>query len=230
MELFLIIILVAVGYWIYKAIQQNSPEAKIARLEDSAEEFYPAVVKEAEDSVKKWEKELASVKRVVIEKQTISQKQLTEMKRFKGNFSGFMEEHKNASSDEKMKFMKFFLRSNSTVIPREVSFRSESGTEKKEIIKLLEITRNKLKEIREFRDNYLRLKERHKLDSGVERIALAQDYFDYYYTRKQINSEFNWLNYALEKNMADDIYEKMRELDIKAEEILKRFDKKLALN
>mgnify|MGYP001594336108 CR=1 FL=1 len=56
MELFLIIILIAIGYWIYKSIQQNSPDSKIARLENSAEGFYPAIVKESEDNVKKWEK------------------------------------------------------------------------------------------------------------------------------------------------------------------------------
>lgn len=226
MEWTLLIIVLIVGYYIYKTNQQNSPDAKIARLEDSAEEFYPGVLKEAEESVRKWEKEFTSVKRVVTEKQTISKKQLAEMKQFKGNFSGFMEQHKNASSDEKMKFMKFFIRSNSTVIPRKISFRSESGTEKEEIIKHLEFTRKKLKEIREFRDNYLRLKERHKLDSGTERIALAQDYFDYYYTRKQINSEFDWLNYA-DNKWADEIFEKMRTLEIRAEGIVRRFNRQV---
>lgn len=226
--------LVVAGYWIYKSIQQNSPDSKITRLEDSAEEFYPAVLKETEEDVKRWEKELGSVKKVVFKKQSISKKIADEIRRFKGTFSEFMELHKDITPDENMKLMMFFLKRSKSpmprIIPERIEYRSDSGTEKEEIIKILEKVRIRLKEIKEFKDSYLRLKERYKLDSGEVRLGLAHDYFDYYYTRKQINSEFNWLNYALEKKMADDIYEKMRELDIKAEEIVKRFDKRLTLD
>lgn len=190
MELSLLIILVAIGYWIWKSIQQNSPESKIDRLESSAEGFYPAVLKEAEEDVKKWEKELGSVKKVVFKKESKSP-----MPR---------------------------------VIPERIEYRSESGTEKEKIVKILQKVRTRLKEIREFNDNYLRLKERYKLDSGEVRLALAQDYFDYYYTRKQINSEFDWLNYA-DNKWADEIFEEMRTLEIRAEEIVKRVTKKVTV-
>lgn len=233
MELSLLIVLVVIGYWIWKSIQQNSPEAKIERLENSAEEFYPAVVKEAEESVKKWEKELGSVKKVVFKKQSISRKLAEEIKRFQGTFSEFMELHKDITPDEKMKLMMFFLKRSESpmpiVIPERIKYQSESGTEKEEVVKILEKVRTRLKEIREFKDNYLRLKERYKLDSRDVRLALAQDYFDYFYTRRQINSEFDWLNYA-DNKWADEIFEKMRTLEIRAEEIVKRFDKKLALD
>lgn len=231
MELTLIIILVIVGYYIIRMIQQNSPESKIERLESSAEEFYPALLKEAKEDVKKWEKDLSSVKKVIFKKQTISKKLAEDIKRFKGSFSEFMDLHKDVPWEENMKLMAFFLiRSKSpmpTVIPEKIEYRSESGTKKGEIVNILEKVRIRFKEIKEFKDNYLRLKERYKLDSGEVRLGLAQDYFDYYYTRKQINSEFNWLNYALEKKMADDIFEKMRELEIRSEEIIKRINKKL---
>lgn len=232
MELSLLIILVVIGYWIWKSIQQNSPESKIDRLESSAEGFYPAVFKEAEEDVKKWEKELGSIKKVVFKKESISEKLADEIKSFKGTFSEFMELHKNITPDENVKLMMFFLKRSESpmprVIPERIEYRSESGTEKEKIVKILEKVRTRLKEIKEFNDNYLRLKERYKLDSGEVRLALAQDYFDYYYTRKQINSEFDWLNYA-DNKWADEIFEKMRTLEIRAEEIVKRVTKKVTV-
>lgn len=233
MELTLIIILVIVGYYFVRMIQQNSPESKIERLETPVIEFYPTVVKEAEDDVKKWEKELGSVKKVVFKKQSISRKLAGEIKRFQGTFSEFMELHKDITPDENKKLMLFFLyRSKSPmpiVIPERIEYQSESGTEKEKIVKILEKVNTRLKEIREFKDNYLRLKERHKLDSGEVRLALAQDYFDYYFIRNQINEVFKRLNYSPTKEIDDNIFETMKELEIRSEEIVNRFKKKLAV-
>lgn len=232
MELFLIILLAAVGYWIYKAIQQNSPNVKIERLENSTEEFYPVVVKEAEDDVKKWEKELGSVKKVVFKKQSISRKLADEIKRFQGTFSEFMESHNDINPDENKKLMIFFLyRSKSPmpiVIPERIEYRSESGTEKEKIVNILEKVNAKLKEIREFKDNYLRLKERYKMDSGEVKLALAQDYFNYYFIRNKVNEVFKRLDYSTTKKMDDGIFEAIKELEIRTEEIVKRITKKVA--
>lgn len=99
-----------------------------------------------------------------------------------------------------------------------------SETKKKELMKN---DQNRLKEIKDFKHNYTRLKERNKHEPNERKLALAQDYFDYYYTRTKINDGFRNLDFVDNKG-ADDIFEEMHELDIKAEEIVKRFNNQIA--
>lgn len=231
MEWILTIIVIIVGYFIYKTIQQNSPDTKIERLENSAEEFYLAVVKEAEDDVRKVEKELVSVKKIVTKDETISKELLAEIKKFKkGDLSNFMTPHEGIDSREKMKLARyFFAYPNSTTIPGKTSYVSSSGTEKSELTRRLGILEAKLNVIKNFKNNYIRLKERHKHDSGEKRLALAQDYFDYLHARIEINIELGHLEHAIyDKDWSNRIYETETKLAIKAEEIVKRITKKVA--
>lgn len=173
MEWVLLIIILTVGYYVYKTIQQNNPETKIERLEGLADQFYPEVVKEAEKSVGKWYEQLHSIAKGKTKKYTITGQTREDVEKFVGN------------------------------------------------------TEKRLKEIKDFKDNYIRLKEKNKHESSQIRLALAQDYFDYYYTRTQINNEFKHLDYA-DNDWADRIFEEMKELEIKSEEIVKRLGKQLA--
>lgn len=229
MEWTLLIIALIVGYYIYNSVKQNSPESKIERLENSAEEFYPAVVKEAEEDVKDVEKELASVNKVVTKDETISKELFTEIKKYKNDFSGFMAQHKGVDS---MKLTKYFLaHPTSTTIHGKTSYVSKSGTEKSELTRRLGILETKLNVIKSFKNNYIRLKEKYKHDSGEKKLALAQDYFDYFYTRTEINNELKHLKHAIyDKEWSNRIYKTETKLEIKAEEIVKRFDKKFFSN
>lgn len=231
MEWILIIIALIAGYYIYKTSQQNSLDPKIERLENSAEEFYPAVIKVAEEDVKEVEKELASVKKVVTKDETISKELLAEIKKFKkGDLSGFMSQHEDADSREKMKLaMYFFVYPSTTTIPGKTRYVSKEGNEKVNLLDRLGIREAKLNVIINFKNNYIRLKERYKHDSGEKRLALAQDYFDYFHARTKINNELIHLEHAIyDKEWSERIYKTETELEIKAEEIVKRFNKQVA--
>ena len=101
-----------------------------------------------------------------------------------------------------------------------------SGLSKEEVKKLVSRQEVVMEGIEILKNNYIRLKEKLKHYDSKEKINLAQDYLDYFACLSSQYYSFKQLEYS-SGDTDHHIYEEIKEAQIKAEEITKRFEKKL---